>query len=546
MLTSFSHRAQCLCLFAASVCLVACDGGRHSGGNPLAPFEARLAQAADHPSTGLQGQIPVAEQRSGRAQEGYWQGLRLVGQADILARGANFQLAWLGDCAYVSSGGENLDPQHEMNGVAVIDAADPTQPQLVSVLRSPGAVNSKIALETNAPRGILAVASRDTPVIDLYAAPTDCSAPVLISSIVLEVPVQGLRLAPDGLTLYAVDAPGELRASPDPAIEFAGSSPRSDDIDELVTPLPGLLMYALDDLSQPELLLRWDPNTHLRPELTSPVGTDDAAYPPAPEVIEGDPVHLPQPPDPERSGPPTIILHDIDLNERGSRVYLSNSAGPKNGVMILDVASVQRRRSRLRTRIVGQVSWDHDLGGANAVEHFIRGERTYLLVTDTLASPRLCPWGHARMIEITKEWRPELLAPIALEVNDKANCPSVFEDEATYSAHYPSVDDKADATTAFFSWFASGLRVFDIRDPTAPVEVAYYMPPPIAELSFATDDSLSFDAATDFWDATTSRVRYRPDTGHVWFVSIENGLQILEFTDSAGATPSVSAEITAP
>ena len=71
-------------------------------------------------------------------------------------------------------------------------------------------------------------------------------------------------------------------------------------------------------------------------------------------------------------------------------------------------------------------------------------------------------------------------APLSL--HDPANCNAVLPDIVglngfTYGSHYCSVDNKRDATTLACAYFNSGLRVFDIRNPRHPREIAYFNPP---------------------------------------------------------------------
>jgi hypothetical protein len=69
-----------------------------------------------------------------------------------------------------------------------------------------------------------------------------------------------------------------------------------------------------------------------------------------------------------------------------------------------------------------------------------------------------------------------------LETHDPANCSKVLPDLAglstfTYGSHYCSVDNRHNATTLACGYFNSGIRVFDIRDPLRPKEIAYFNPP---------------------------------------------------------------------
>jgi len=108
-------------------------------------------------------------------------------------------------------------------------------------------------------------------------------------------------------------------------------------------------------------------------------------------------------------------------------------------------------------------------------------------------------------------------------VNDAAHCDQTSKDGAAiYSSHQVTVDNVANATMAFVSWLSSGLRIFDIRDPAHPKEVAYYNPPARADLV----DREEY-VSSPGWDVTASRVWYRPKSGDIWFASFANGFQIV-------------------
>jgi len=69
------------------------------------------------------------------------------------------------------------------------------------------------------------------------------------------------------------------------------------------------------------------------------------------------------------------------------------------------------------------------------------------------------------------------LSRLALEVHNPANCAAVLPDLVglgifTYGSHYCSVDNKHHATTLACGYFNSGIRVFDIRNPRHPKEIA--------------------------------------------------------------------------
>ena len=87
----------------------------------------------------------------------------------------------------------------------------------------------------------------------------------------------------------------------------------------------------------------------------------------------------------------------------------------------------------------------------------------------------------ARIIDISDETKPRVISKLMLETHDPANCDKVVPDLTglltfTYGSHYCSVDNIHKATTLACGYFNSGIRVFDIRDPVRPREIAYYNP----------------------------------------------------------------------
>ncbi|MGQ0530563.1 MAG: hypothetical protein ACT4PG_12290 [Panacagrimonas sp.] len=185
------------------VVLAACGESSPHGSNvPDEIGPSGLARADDLPETGLQGQVPLADQNSGHAALGYRKGVKLVGHNTIMNRGANFSTAWLDDCAYVTTtspaqisgpaSSPYLEPQfNPLNGMAVIDAVDPKNPKLLKILQSPAMLAPHESLQANQARRII-VATRGGTAFDVYEE-QDCRNPVLKASINIGV---GLTLPP--------------------------------------------------------------------------------------------------------------------------------------------------------------------------------------------------------------------------------------------------------------------------------------------------------------------------------------------------------------
>ena len=131
------------------------------------------------------------------------------------------------------------------------------------------------------------------------------------------------------------------------------------------------------------------------------------------------------------------------------------------------------------------------------------------------------------------ETRPALTAKILLEVNDPANCDKVLPDRGevagrfVYGTHYCSVDNRENATAVACGSINSGIRVFDVRNPRRPVEIAYFNPPkPPAPPSAARDPVMSNLRSTAV-DSCMTRIDFdfaraswcRPARRPAWWIS---------------------------
>jgi hypothetical protein len=125
------------------------------------------------------------------------------------------------------------------------------------------------------------------------------------------------------------------------------------------------------------------------------------------------------------------------------------------------------------------------------------------------------------------------------------SCPMVLPDIVglsifTYGSHYCSVDNKHNATTLACGYFNSGIRVFDIRDPLQPKEIAYYNP---AGTTTASPGSNHFSIGQ--WraggpDWCSAQVHLDATRGTLWTTCQDNGLVMLKFTNGVWPFPESS------
>jgi hypothetical protein len=155
----------------------------------------------------------------------------------------------------------------------------------------------------------------------------------------------------------------------------------------------------------------------------------------------------------------------------------------------------------------------------------------------------LFPMAH--IVDMSNEKKPTQVSELILEMNNPANCEQVLPDIVglaifTYGTHYCSVDNRENTTTLACDEFNSGIRVFDIRDPTRPKEIAYYNP-----ASETTASPGSNHVTTAQWvaggpDWCSAQLHLDADKGTLWTTCQDNGLLSLKFTNGVWPFPESS------
>lgn len=88
-------------------------------------------------------------------------------------------------------------------------------------------------------------------------------------------------------------------------------------------------------------------------------------------------------------------------------------------------------------------------------------------------------------------------------------------DNENDSVHYHDVDDPNDTTFVTASMWNAGIRLFDVRNPKAPREVAYFNPGDVNQ-----GVGVQLDHA---W----GHIRYVPESGQLWFSTADGGFWVV-------------------
>jgi len=454
----------------------------------VAPLPASAATAASvpkatcgagsRPEPGLQGQVPLADRLSGDSQHGYRCNLELVGQYQ--GQGASWQMAWYGHCAYYDqartvpggTAGNEYPYQVDRNTPGRAD------------INSPGTVVVDVANPAH-PVGAEYLTSH--AMIDAWESLKVNQRRGLLAAVEDGGP---------GFDVYDVTqdcAHPKLDASVD--LTIAGTKGHAgnftdDGMTYYGTDLPNGFMYPID--------------------ISNPRKPVELAHWSVPGSGGG--------------------IHDMSISPDGNFGYIAYVAG--NGLMVLDTSQVQARKPNPKISAVGHLFWS-DGSEAQQTMPLFYGGKPYLLFTDEGGR------GAARILEIGKVDDIKVASRLWLEIDDPANNATATADEATdpfatsggfgYQGHYCNVDRVVDPQVAACSYFQSGLRVFDIRNPYAPREIAYYNPP--AKPGYEPGSNYSRTGLGAFADWTTAEPRILTDRGQIWFTSQQNGFQVVKFTN---------------
>ncbi|MEU8901188.1 hypothetical protein [Nocardia sp. NPDC048505] len=239
-----------------------------------------------------------------------------------------------------------------------------------------------------------------------------------------------------------------------------------------------LSVYDISDCAHPRLL-NPGPGTNLAMPL--PITTHEGGFSPdgrtywasgiAPGFLSA--VDLTDPANPRVvwQGLTGIEAHGFGISADGNRMYLSALAG----FTVLDISAVQRRDPNPQVQHIGRTFWTDGWATQHSIPVTYDGA-PYLFTVDEGGS------GGVKLIDISEETRPKVAAKLKLEINlpqhiDSNIGSSMGGSVFAYEPHYCAADRPANPTALACGWISSGIRVFDVRDPFAIREIAYFNPP---------------------------------------------------------------------
>lgn len=470
-------KLRCLLLGALTLGLTACGNSMP----PAVPASGGATARAScgpgsMPETGMQGRVSQAEHDSGRAALGYTCNTELVGKFTVpnaIGTVGGFKVERYTDrsgrdCAYYDS--TLLFPTNLADanvGVNVLDMTDPANPVQTARLVTPAMDSPHESLVLSQQAGVLAAVMGNPGafigIVDVYDLEPDCRSPQFRASLPVGALGHESGMAPDGRTFYSAS--------------------------------PGTPTLTAVDISNPSLPL--------------PLGTFN------------------------------YTSHGLSISNDGNRAYVS--AANDQGVIILDVSEIQSRTPSPQVREVGRVTWPNKTIPQNAIP-FTRDGKPYLLEIDEYSSnggggisvaPHGAIVGAGRIIDISDETQPKVISDLRLEVHEPENRDAIANDPGAqnptggYAGHYCNIPSRVNPDIAACSMILSGLRIFDIRDPHKPREIAYFNAP-IQPRVIGLPGPAPVPPASNWAMSSPSFV---PERKEIWYTDGYSGFYVVRTTN---------------
>ncbi len=424
------------------------------------------------PETGIQGRVSREEAESGRSAQGYTCNTEMVGSytvPDAVGTVGGFKVerytdAAGHDCAYYDS--TLLFPTNLIDfkgGVYVLDMTDPTKPVQTAQLITPAMLSPHESLIVSHQRGVLAA--------------------------VLGNPAFG----PGVVDLYDIsqDCRHPVFKSSSLTGVLGHESGISPDGKTFYSASPGTPTLTAIDISNMSLPV---------PLVTAP-----------------------------------IMSHGLTIGPDGNRAYVASGDG--SGMIIFDTSEIQSRKANPQFRKISSVKWESMSIPQNAIPITIKGHPYVVEIdeyTDAVnpTSGGTGKIGAGRIIDIGDEKNPKVISNLRLEVHQpqykalRDGDPGANLPVQGYGGHYCNVPTRVNPTIVACSMIISGLRVFDIRDPYHPKEVAYFNAPVNPRITPV------FEASN--W--AMSSPSFVPERKEIWYTDGYSGFYVIRLTNGAWPT----------
>jgi hypothetical protein len=421
-----------------------------------------------------------------------------VGHDPLMNRGMNAAMAVHGDYAYIGSRTDGGHEEMPHGGVMVVDISNPSDPTLLGPPFDAMAGESSRELRVWRSQDILIVLNTNCGVGDQLHHSTQPS----ISNFRF-YDISGANASdPELIRQFNVNTHEfflwEDPRNPERALMFAGSAGSTCGTSGGSPSCP----FSVWDIS---------PVRDGQAPVTLFSGLHGyTRFPPAPAPVQK----------------PTGGLHSLSVSNDGTRAYFALLNG---GFAVVDTsdfaAGLPLPQPRPITLNEARPVWPGP-GAHSAIKLW---NKDWAYVSDEVYGTATgaghgCPWGWARMIDISDPQRPTVEAEYRLPENFESTCDDWNPPRTSYSAHNPTLTPRIALTT----WHSGGFQAINIQKPWAPSQLAEFFPEPLDEVMLE-DPRLSSDPDTGRNEKVVMWSYPIIQDGLIYVIDLRNGLYVLKY-----------------
>jgi hypothetical protein len=424
--------------------------------------------------------------------------LTQVGHEPLMNRGMNAAMAIHGDYAYI---GSRTDGGHEdmpHGGVMVVDISDPSDPTLLGPPFDAKPGESSRELRVWRSQDILIVLNTNCGVGDTLH---HCTQPSISNFRFYDI-AGANATDPQLLNQFNVNTHEfflwEDPGNPERALMFAGSAGSTCGTSGGSPSCP----FSVWDIS---------PVRNGQSPVTLFSGLHGfTRYPPSPAPVQK----------------PTGGLHSLTVSNDGSTAYFALLTG---GFAVVDVSDFADGTPSPQPRPITLNAARPTWAGPGAHSAVKLWDRDWVWVSDEVygtatGSGHGCPWGWARMVDISDPQAPTVEAEYRVPENHASTCAGWNPPRTSYSAHNPTLTPHI----AFSTWHSGGFQAVSIQRAHSPSQLAEFFPEPLEEVMLE-DPRLSSDPDTGRNEKVVMWSYPIIKDGLIYVVDLRNGLYVLEY-----------------
>jgi hypothetical protein len=223
---------------------------------------------------------------------------------------------------------------------------------------------------------------------------------------------------------------------------------------------------------------------------------------------------------------PTGGLHSLSVSNDGTRTFYALLTG---GFAVVDTSDFAFGRPMPQPRPITLNDFRPTWAGPGAHSALKLWNTDWAYVSDEVygtatGSAHGCPWGWARMVDISDPAMPTVEAEFRLPENDPATCGTFNPPRTSYSAHNPTHTPNI----VFTTWHSGGFQAIGVDDPSAPYQLAEFFPDPLDSV-LLEDPRLSSDRDTGRNEKVVMWSYPIIEDGLIYVVDLRNGLYVLRY-----------------